>query len=155
MAENLKTTKLNDGTSILYIPNGKDWYSDASTGGLRLTPAYCWYSNDEASNRNTYGALYNWCTVNTGKLCLTGWHVPSCVEWETLITFLGVENAAGGKLKEACTKHWKSPNTGATNESGFFALPNSCRDNAGPFSPVGETEGFWATVLHIVGTSSG
>jgi uncharacterized protein (TIGR02145 family) len=148
MVENLKTTKYNDGTPIPLL-------SDNSAWALNNIPGYCWYNNDEATFKSIYGAVYKWAAVNTNKLCPTGWHVPSYTEWETLITYLGGENVAGGKLKEAGTKHWKSPNTGASNESGFFALPNSYRDNAGPFSPVGETGGFWATGQHTVGASSG
>ena len=65
------------------------------------TPGYCWYNNDSVSYRNTYGALYNWYAVNTGKLAPTGWHVPSDAEWEVLGNYLGGDSVAGGKLKEA------------------------------------------------------
>ena len=116
MKENLKTTKYNDGTAIPLITDPDAWWN-------LTTPGYCWYNNDKATYKATYGALYNWHVVNTGKLCPTGWHVPSDAEWTTLITYLGGEDVAGGKLKEAGTTHWDSPNTGATNESGFTALP--------------------------------
>ena len=115
MKENLKATKLNDGTNILLETDNATWIS--------LTdPAYCWYNNDASSYKNTYGALYNWFTVETGKLCPTGWHVPSDAEWFTLIDFLGGESVAGGKLKEIGNTHWNSPNTGATDEYGFTAI---------------------------------
>jgi len=89
MAENLKTTKLNDGTSIPLVTSSATW-------GTLSTPAYCWYNNDEASYKVTYGALYNWYTVNTGKLCPSGWHIPNDAEWTTLTNYLGGLSLAGG-----------------------------------------------------------
>lgn len=85
--------------------------------------------NDETSYKKTYGALYNRYTVVTGKLCPTGWHVPNEAEWDELIDFLGGFSVAGGKLKESGTSHWASPNTSATNSSGFTALPSDKRNN--------------------------
>jgi len=123
MAENLKATKYNDGTSISLVTNNTAWINLTS-------PGYCWYNNDQSTNKYTYGILYNWYTISTGKLCPTGWHVPTDAEWVTLITYLGGENIAGGKLKESGTTHWQSPNTGATNESGFTALPSGDRIGA-------------------------
>lgn len=119
MIENLKTTKYNDGTSIPYVTENAEW---ANTE----IPGYCWYNND-AINKVTYGGLYNWYAVNTGKLAPKGWHVPTYDDWTTLITFLGGDNVAGGKLKEKGTIHWKSPNNGATNETNFAALPGGSR----------------------------
>jgi uncharacterized protein (TIGR02145 family) len=136
MAENLKTTKYNDGTAIPNVTDGTAW------GGLS-TPAYCWYNNDATTYKATYGALYNWYVVKTGKLCPTGWHVHTDAEWTTLTTFLGGESVAGGKLKETGTTHWQSPNTGATNETGFTALPGGYRNlGGGAFSWVG-LGGYW------------
>jgi len=130
MAENLKSTTYNDGTPIPFVTDGTAW-------GALSTPAYCWNNNDEASYKNLYGALYNWHSVNTGKLCPTGWHIPTDTEWTTLTTFLGGVSA-GGKLKETGTTHWSSPNTGATNESGFTALPGGHRSGiSGAFTDVG------------------
>ena len=134
MAENLKTTKYNDGTAIPLVTDDKAW--DALT-----TPAYCWYKNDVTINKNTYGAIYNWYTVGTNKLCPKGWHVPTDAEWTTLTTYLGGESVAGGKLKETGTTHWESPNTGATNESGFKALAGGDRE-FGTFSYIGYS-GYW------------
>lgn len=125
MAENLKTTKYNDGTSIPNVTSDGTW-------ALMASGAYCWYNNDIA-NKSIYGALYNWHTANTQKLCPEGWHVPSDSEWTTLATALGGRDTAGGKLKEDGTAHWRSPNDGATNESGFTALPGGYRRNNGPF----------------------
>ena len=141
MKENLKTTKFNDGTAI---PNVTD---DTSWGAL-TTPAYCWYNNDAATYKATYGALYNWYAVasNGGKnVCPTGWHVPSDVEWTTLSDYMGGESVAGGKLKETGTTHWISPNTGATNETGFTALPGGLRVDSGSCYDIGYGGVWWSS----------
>jgi uncharacterized protein (TIGR02145 family) len=136
-AENLKTTTLNDGRNINLIIDGNEW----STLSL---PSYCWYNNNE-SNKNTYGALYNWYAVNTSKLCPTGWHVPSKKEWSILINYLGGEDYAGGKLKEAGGSHWESPNEGATNESAFNALPGGYREANGSFDLLNSNGNWWTS----------
>ncbi len=138
MVENLKTTKYNDGTAIPLVTDGTAW-------STLSTPAYCWYNNDDATYKNTYGALYNWFTVNNGKLCPTGWHVPTDAEWGTLITYLGDTTLAGGKLKEAGTVHWASPNTGANNSTGFTALPGGSRYNNGLFYLNGKYGWWWSS----------
>jgi uncharacterized protein (TIGR02145 family) len=138
MAENLKTTKYNDGTSISLVTDGTAW-SNLST------PGFSWYNNDAATNKDLYGALYNWYSVITGKLCPAGWHVPTDAEWTTLTTWLGGETIAGGKLKETGTTHWTTPNTGATNESGFTALPGGYRTSSGPFGNIGITGNWWSS----------
>ena len=135
MAENLKTTKYDDGTDIPLVTENTAWYNLA-------TPGYCWYNNDATTNKNVYGALYNWYTVNSGKLCPSGWHVPTDVEWTTMISRIGGAPTAGGKLKESGTIHWSSPNTGATNETGFTALPGGGRNSSGNFSKIHQM-GFW------------
>jgi uncharacterized protein (TIGR02145 family) len=146
MAENLKTTKYNDGTAIPSVTDDKAW--EALT-----TPAFCWYNKDATINKNTYGALYNWYTVNTNKLCPKGWHVPTDAEWTTLTTYLGSESVAGGKLRETGTTHWEKPNTGATNESGFSAHPGGYRNNHGAYANVGFF-GFWWSATEYVATAS-
>lgn len=138
MAENLKTTKFNDGAAIPLVKDNAAWL------GLNA-PAYCWYDND-STNKNTYGALYNGYAVNTGKLCPTGWHVSSDAEWSELITYLGGENIAGGKLKEKGTRHWSSTNPGATNESGFTALPGGSRYSNGFYFTM-KNLGYWWTSI--------
>ena len=139
MASNLKTTKYNDNTAIPLIIDGTQWENLS-------TPGYCWYNNDAPANKDTYGALYNWYTVNTGKLCPTGWHVPTNSEWSSLATYLGGEGVAGGKLKESGTSHWISPNTGATNEAGFTALPNGYRSQySGSFVSLGRYGDIWSS----------
>ncbi len=121
MAENLRTTKYNDGNLIDNVVDFKKW-SGLTTG------AYCWYGNNASSNKEIYGGQYNWFAVNTGKLCPTGWHIPTDEEWANLSTYLGGKEIAGSKLKEIGTSHWQGPNTGATNASGFTALPGGTRN---------------------------
>jgi len=135
MVENLKVTKFNDGTVIPYVTNHLEW-SDLESAG------YCFYDND-LSNKNTYGALYNGYAVSNGKLCPTGWHVPTNKEWIILTDYLGGENIAGGKLKEIGTKYWSSPNEGASNETGFTALPGGYRGTDNINSRQMKTDGFW------------
>lgn len=141
MAENLKTTKYNDNTTIPHVTDSVAWLSLS-------TPAYCWYNNDSLSYANIYGNIYNWYTVNTGKLCPVGWHVPSDAEWETLTTYLGGVSVAGGKLKETGTFYWNSPNTNATNETGFTALPAGDRHSNGGFYVI-QSYGFWWTTTSV------
>ncbi|MCX6244290.1 MAG: fibrobacter succinogenes major paralogous domain-containing protein [Bacteroidetes bacterium] len=138
MAENLKTTKYSDGTSIPLVTDATAWTN-------LTTPGYCWYNNLPAFNKKTYGALYNWYAVNTGKLAPAGWHVPTDGEWTVLTDFLGGEDIAGGKMKEAGTAHWLSPNTGATNESGFTAVPAGFRSDYGTFWDVGNYGYWWSS----------
>jgi uncharacterized protein (TIGR02145 family) len=135
MAENLKTTKYNDGTPIPTVKENDEW-------AALTTPGFCWYNNDSIDNKKTYGALYNWYTVSTNKLCPTGWHVPSESEWAKITTYLGEVGFAGDKLKESGTTHWRTPNTGATNESGFTALPGGYRSFEGIFNSIG-IYGYW------------
>ncbi len=139
MAENLKTTRLNDGTSI---QETIDWE-------VTLTPGYCWYNNDIAANKGIYGALYTYNTAISGNLCPSGWHVPDAAEWDTLVTFLGGKSVAGGKLKESGSDHWNIGNTG-TNDFGFTALPGGLRggeypSNFGEFGEINERGVWWST----------
>jgi uncharacterized protein (TIGR02145 family) len=111
MAENLKSTKYNDGSPIIYFNDDENARS-----------VYAWYDNN-INFKDLYGALYSEYTVHSIKLCPVGWHVPYHWEWFVLADYLGAENNAGGKMKMQDTTYWKSPNEGATNESGFGALP--------------------------------
>jgi len=131
MVENLKTSKYKDTTDIPFADTDAEW------AGL-TTPAYCWMYRDENLSLETYGALYNWYAVNTGKLCPEGWHVPDSDDWSMLIEYSGKLALAGGTLKEAGTKHWESPNIGADNYDGFTAISGSFRNDAnGTFGPFG------------------
>jgi uncharacterized protein (TIGR02145 family) len=149
MAENLRTTRYNNGDSI---PNGTDWPNIA-------TPAYCWYDNN-VSNKATYGALYNWYTVNTGKLAPTGWHVPTDAEWTILENYLIANGfnydgtTTGNKYAKALASAtgWASYSGEGTvgytdypakrNATGFTALPGGFRYEDGTFSSIGDA-GYW------------
>jgi uncharacterized protein (TIGR02145 family) len=144
MAENIKVTQLNDGTPILNN-EGAAWTTETN-------PAYCWY-NDDISYKDLYGALYNWHTVNTNKLCPEGWHVPTRDEWDALETYLdpeGTDAVAGAKMKSTRTDpdahpRWDSPNEGATNESGFSALPGGYRAVSSGFDWLGNHGRWWTS----------
>jgi uncharacterized protein (TIGR02145 family) len=101
----------------------------------------CWAFGNDSIFVKTYGYLYNWETAQ--KVCPTGWHLPSDAEWTELIVFLGGQMLAGGKLKEAGTSHWASPNKCATNETGFNALPGGDR-SFGSFNLI-TSDGYWWT----------
>jgi uncharacterized protein (TIGR02145 family) len=141
MAENLRTTKFNDGTDILNETNATKWVKE-------MTPAFCWLDNDKDKSR-VYGAMYNWHAVNTGKLCPVGWKIPSDEDWNKLIDFLGGVEVAGGKLKENGTSKWISPNSEATNSAGFAALPAGYRYGyfwgSGIFYELGLNGYFWTS----------
>jgi uncharacterized protein (TIGR02145 family) len=125
MSENLKTSRYRNGGSIPYVVGNADWQA-------LTTGAWSNYAHD-AANDPVYGKLYNWYTTLGDTLCPTGWGVPTDDEWTTLTTYLGGESVAGGKMKSIGTAYWNSPNTGATNESGFSALPGGYRDSDGSF----------------------
>lgn len=139
MAENLRVTHYRNGEAIPNVTDSTDW-TGLSTG------AYCFYNND-ANNATTYGSLYNWyAVIDSRNIAPEGWHVPSDVEWRTLVDYLGGSNVAGGKMKETGTTHWNSPNTGATNESGFSALPGGNRGaQYGYFDDLGNHAYFWSS----------
>ncbi len=135
MVENLKVTKYRNGDAIPNITDNTQW-------GNLTTGAYCSYDNS-AANTNIYGCLYNWYAVNDSRnIAPMGWHVPDDNELLTLTSFLGGINDAGGKLKEIGTAHWNSPNTGATDQFGYKALPGGSRSNNGTFNNIGN-HGFW------------
>ena len=116
MAENLKCVRYNNGDSIPYIGDYVTWIN------LR-TGAYCNYNNDILKGE-FYGRLYNFYALADNRgLAPAGWHLPDADEWMTLFDYLGGYYIAGGKLKESGTAHWLAPNAGATNETGFTALP--------------------------------
>ena len=112
------------------------------------------------TNYQTYGVLYNWPAAMNGAsssnsnpsgvqgICPEGWHLPSEAEWDILTDYLGGTPVAGGKMKEAGTSHWESPNTGATNESGFTALPGGNREDSGAFNDIGSLGYLWTSTLN-------
>jgi uncharacterized protein (TIGR02145 family) len=138
MGENLKVKHYQNGHLIPNVPVENEWIS-LSYG------AFCWYNNDETSYNDTYGLLYNYYTVNDIRgLCPTGWKTPSDAEWIILRDYLGGDAIAGGLLKETGTTHWQNPNTGATNETGYTALPGGIR-SSGIFFEVGERGTWWSS----------
>jgi uncharacterized protein (TIGR02145 family) len=138
MAENLKTATFSDGTDIPVV-------SDVSGWSVLNTPGLCWYNNDADSIKNIFGALYNFYAVGSGKLCPPGWHVPSGDDWQKLRDFLGDALTGGGRLKEEGTSHWKAPNTGADNTTGFTALPAGIRYFEGSFNSLSFFTSFWSS----------
>ena len=149
MMENLKVTHYRNGDPIPNVTDNTQWY------GL-TTGAYCDYNN-APGNVATYGRLYNWyAVVDSRNIAPEGWHVPSDAELKQLEMYLGMSQAEadatgwrgtdeGGKLKEAGTTHWLAPNTGATNESGFSALPGGYRSTNGTFYSMGIYATFWSS----------
>lgn len=103
------------------------------------------YNNDQ-NNIIIYGYLYDWNTAM--NVCPSGWHLPTETEWSALSTFLGGDDLAGGKLKEADTLHWHHPNTGATNESGFTALPGGLCYSNGISAYIGIFAHWWSATEH-------
>jgi uncharacterized protein (TIGR02145 family) len=140
MIENLKTTKYGNGDLIgTTTPATLDISAED-------TPKYQWAYDGNESNVNTYGRLYTWYAVtDTRNVCPVGWHVPTDAEWTTLTTSLGGEDVAGGKLKEAGTSHWITPNEGATNSSGFTALPSGYRLDNGAYKNFGYYDYWWSS----------
>lgn len=154
MSENLSVKFYNDSTPMDLVTDDEDWRK--MTSG-----AYCWYMNDFDLYGVHYGALYNWHALSTGKLCPSGWHVPSDDEWKTMEAFLGmtidevdksgdrgVTQKVGGQLKKAgLESHWQYPNTAATNYSGFAAMPTGNRDGwVGWFNMSVGTYGYYWTM---------
>ncbi|HSY39235.1 MAG TPA: fibrobacter succinogenes major paralogous domain-containing protein, partial [Polyangia bacterium] len=138
MASNLKATRYNDGTPIPITEDAFTW-ANLSTG------SYSWY-DDDITNKDVYGALYNWYVIQYLELrsriddiCPTNFYLPSRGVWEALVDELGGSMVASGALKEAGTSHWDPPNTGATNQSGFTALPAGNRDDTGSFVAKGQS----------------
>ncbi len=139
MAENLKVTHYNDGTPIDNITDGNQWHN--LTSG-----AWCYYNNDISFNTN-FGKLYNWYVLDTTtngnkNVCPTGWHVSREEEWQITIDYLGRVYIAGGKMKEVGTTNWSSPNSDATNSSGFTARAGGSTDFSG--SGMYDNAWFWS-----------
>ena len=162
IAENLRTSKYNNGDPIIFIgndANGSTAWTNANYG------AYCIYdtvgTGYPSFDANEFGFLYNWYAVNDGRgLCPTGWHVPSDSEWTTLIDYLDPESVnpnatgvqsyvAGGAMKEAGNTHWNDPNVGATNLSRFTGLPGGNRSYiSGGFFSIGTVNFLWSSTVH-------
>ena len=157
MAENLKVTHYRDGTAIPTGHSNSEW-ENLSTG------AYCAYDDNE-SNADTYGYLYNgYAVTDSRNIAPKGWHVPTDDEWQTLEMHLGMSQSEaygtdwrgadeGGKLKEEDTDHWNYFNAGATNESGFTALPGGFRNSGGYYDDVGDLGYFWSSTESTSGSA--
>lgn len=149
--ENLKTTKYSTGDSIQYEAVDSVW------AGLTI-PAFSTYNND-TSYRNEYGNLYNFYTIaDSRNLCPSDWHIPSDSEWTILITYLGGDSVAGGKMKETGFAHWVFPNTGADNSSGLTVIPAGYRYgnttfNPGEFNGLNGNGGIWTSTSTSDSTS--
>ncbi len=159
MAENLKSTVYSDGTSIPFVNTNTAW--DA----LTATDKACCYYDDNILNKDTYGVLYTWPAAmkdaaqsntspsNIPGVCPTGWHLPSDAEWHTMVLTLDASavlsttesSSAGGLMKEYGTSHWVTPNTGATNSSGFTALPAGRRMETGVSTQLGYNAMWWSS----------
>ena len=138
MAENLATTRLNDGTPLENISGDSEW-------SLHNKPAHCWYENNkELCLDDNSGALYNWHTVETGKLCPDGWHVPSKEEWIELVEFVGGMEEVENALKAA--EGWSDGENGS-NTFGFNVIPAGVRVDYGSndFDFKGSHTSFWST----------
>ncbi len=132
--------------NMAYLPS-----VSPSSSGSNTTPYYYVHgyqgtsvpSAKATSSYQTYGVLYNWPAAATA--CPSGWHLPTDNEWAVLTNYLGDESVAGGKMKETGTSHWNSPNEGATNSSGFTALPGGVRGTSGLFDWQGSFGYWWSS----------
>ncbi len=144
MAENLKVKHYQNGDSIVYEPDIVNWYL--------WNEGVCCSYYDRTSNAEIYGLLYSWYAANDSRnMAPVGWHVPSDSEWQELVTTLGGDSIAGGKMKEASLNYWLEPNTLATNCSGFTGLPGGGRWGIGDFN-LGESAFFWTTTESNIGS---
>ena len=143
MAENLKVSKYNDGTTIPNITDNTQW--------SKLTTGAWSYQNNDVTNNAKYGKLYNWYAVSPTKngnknVCPTSWHVPTDAEWTVLTDYLGGLTVAGGKMKEVGTASWNSPNTDATNTSLFTGLPGGFRFSSDDgYRNIGDGGRWWSS----------
>ena len=145
MAENLKATKYNNGDIIgTTIPSTLDISQENE-------PKYQWAYDGNETLVSAYGRLYTYYAVSDSRnVCPEGWHVPSDEEWRMLRDFLGGEIPAGGSLKESSLAHWFDPNTAATNETGFTALPGGYRNNIYGFSNLGFYGYWWSSTYYDI-----
>jgi uncharacterized protein (TIGR02145 family) len=148
MVENLRTTKYRNNDNIPNITSNTAWNSLS-------TSAYCNYQNTTNPDTiNTYGRLYNWFSVNDSRnIAPAGWHIASDSAWLALANYLGGAANAGGKLKEYCSGIWRYPNTGATNETGFTAIPGGYRLFNGTFDELGGWSIWWTSTNAASGTA--
>lgn len=138
MAENLKVGHYRNGDPIKFISDKSEW-------NTQYNGSYCFYNND-LNIANIYGYLYNWYAINDIRnIAPEGWHVPTDSDWQILIDYLGGAKIAGGKIKEVSSK-WTNPNSGATNESSFSAIPSGSIERDGLFKGIGNYVAFWSSL---------
>lgn len=168
MSENLKSTMYADKTPVPFVKDSAQWFHFT-----RESLGYCWYENVE-THGYAYGALYSWpaatrafngiSTIEEGVqgICPDGWHLPSDDEWKELEMYLGMTREEadaikwrgsdqGGRLKQEGIEHWKKPNSGASNEVGFNALPGGYRHGSAEFKDISETARFWTSTQNGYG----
>ncbi len=146
MTKNLNVSRYRNGDPIPQVTNPTEW-ANLTTG------AWCYYNNASANGR-FYGKLYNWYAVNDPRgLAPVGYHVPTDDEWTNLTTFLGGPSVGGGKMKSIGTSLWLSPNTNATNSSGFTGLPGGFRRDSGLFLFIGNSGHWWSQSDFIAPTA--
>jgi hypothetical protein len=127
MTKNWDGTTFQNGDSIPEVTDAIEWSN-------LTTPAWCYYDNDPA-NGDIYGKLYNWYAVSDPRgLAPLGWRIPTDADFNELFTYVG--NPEGGNIKEVGFIYWDSPNTGATNSSGFSALGAGRRAELGSFTDL-------------------
>jgi len=147
MTKNLDIDHYRNGDPIPKVEDDAEW-------AALTTGAYCYYNNDSTTYAAIYGKLYNWYAVNDPRgLAPEGWHVPTDFEWTTTLDCLGGSGVAGGLMKEIGTTHWNSPNTAATNHSGFTGLPAGRRYSNGTSLYIGD-RGYWWSYTETTATSA-
>ena len=159
LVENLKKTRYRNGDRLLDVTVNANW-------GKTWLGEYGWYNNDSVANKGVYGALYDFhAAIDSRGIAPTGWHVPTTIEWGTLVNYLA-DSIAGNKLKESGTTHWKTPagvssNNRGTNITGFTALPGGIRSTTGLFTGISYVGKWWAieevklfTALSVEGMDS-
>jgi uncharacterized protein (TIGR02145 family) len=156
MAENLRTVKYTDGCAITIVSDNQVW-ANLSTAG------YCWYDNDEIQNKQALGGIYNWYAAASGKICPTGWHVPTGDDYSAMVNYL-ISNGfnydgsrTGNKIAKALssTSDWQISSIKGTpgnpdypefrNKTGFTALPAGNRGQDGKFYSLGSSAQFWSS----------
>jgi len=136
MEKNLDVRTYRNGDTIPVVTDPVQW-ANLTTGAM------CWYNNDSAANNGTYGALYNWYALNDPRgLAPVGWHIAKAAEWGYLSNCLSGDAMAGGKMKDTGNL-WLAPNTGASNSSGYAALPGGYRNSNGIFGKINEQARWW------------
>ena len=156
MAENLRTSRYNDGYLIPNVTSAVEWselcYTIQNEDGEVPAGigAYCWYDNDSITYENEYGKLYNWMAVSTGKLCPVGWRIPVLSELTQLKQDLDpFTNTWGSYVMETGNDHWAvnpfPEGIFVTNSTGFTALPGGSRATNGEFSRLGQISAYWAS----------